>query len=118
MKEIESQQVLRSLMGRRVDFSGYDWKPFREGIEIARLYGDGEGGPSAAFLRYQPGATVPPHAHPGYEHILVLEGSQSDEKDVYRAGDMLISSPGSSHAVVSEEGCTVLAIWNEPVQFL
>ena len=33
--------------------------PFRPGVLIHRLYGDGTG-PSAAILRYAPGGSVPP----------------------------------------------------------
>src|SRR3954447_14620196 len=29
----------------------FDWKPFRPGVEIARIYNTPDGGPSAAFLR-------------------------------------------------------------------
>lgn len=94
------------------------WAPLRPGVEIARIYGDGERGASAAFLRYAAGASVPLHEHPGLEHILVLEGSQSDEHGSYGAGSCLIHAPGSRHSVRSEEGCLVLALWAEPVVFV
>lgn len=95
------------------------WEPFRDGIEISWIYRtDDPDGPSAAFLRYVPGAGAPLHYHPGYEHILVLEGSQSDEKGLYRAGDMAINPAGTQHSVRSAEGCVVLAIWEKPVRFL
>lgn len=109
--------VLRDLFGQRQDFGGYDWQPFRPGVEIARLYGDGQSGPAAALLRYAPGAHVPQHDHLGYEHIIVLQGAQSDQGGRYPAGTCLISSAGTSHSVVSDEGCVVLAIWNTPVAF-
>lgn len=96
----------------------YDWQTFRPGIEIVRLYGGSDAGPSAALLRYQAGAQLPRHSHTGYEHIFVLHGSQKDERGEYRAGDCLISAPGSSHSVSSSEGCIVLAIWASPVQFV
>lgn len=95
----------------------YQWQPFRPGIEIVRLYGGSDAGPSAALLRYQAGARLPPHGHSGYEHIFVLQGSQQDERGEYRAGDCLINMPGSSHTVSSPAGCIVLAIWLSPVQF-
>ena len=62
-----------------------DFSPFRAGVEIARLYREGRGGSSAAFLRYAAGASVPLHRHLGYEHILVLEGAQHDERGRYEA---------------------------------
>ena len=91
------------------------WQPFRPGVEMYRLYGSGDSGPSAALLRYQPGAQVPHHSHTGYEHIVVLAGGQRDRHGSYPAGTVVINAPGSGHAVASEEGCIVLIIWEKPV---
>jgi len=90
------------------------WQSFRPGVEIYRLYGDSEG-PSAALLRYVPGAQVPHHDHTGYEHIFVLSGSQRDRHQTYPAGSLVINAPGTDHAVASDEGCLVLVIWERPV---
>jgi anti-sigma factor ChrR (cupin superfamily) len=95
------------------------FEPFREGVEIAHLQRpDGDGGPALALLRYRPGAGVPRHEHTGLETILVLEGSQSDERGTYRAGDVVLNPPGSIHRVWSDEGCTVLISWATPVRIL
>jgi anti-sigma factor ChrR (cupin superfamily) len=72
--------------------------------------------PSAGFIRYAPGAAVPTHRHPGYEHIIVLSGAQSDDRGVYERGTCVMSPPGTSHGVASERGCLVLAIWNQSVE--
>jgi anti-sigma factor ChrR (cupin superfamily) len=109
--------ALAGLFGPAQDFSALAWQPFRPGIEIVRLYGDGEHGPSAALLRYAPGASVPQHEHTGFEHIIVLSGAQRDQRATYPAGSCAIHPPGSSHAVHSDEGCVVLAIWASPVRF-
>lgn len=93
------------------------WEPFREGIEISRLYGAGSDGPASALLRYQPGASVPWHRHTGYEHIIMLTGSQTDQNGVHQAGSVVINPPGSRHSVVSEQGCLALLIWEKPVLF-
>lgn len=101
-----------------------EFYPLAEGVAILPLYGRGprgespEHGPSAAFLRYSPGASVPAHEHPGYEHILILQGSQRDERGVYGRGTCLVSPPGTRHSVTSDDGCLALAIWNEPVAFI
>jgi anti-sigma factor ChrR (cupin superfamily) len=92
------------------------WEPFRPGVEIYRLYGDGQTGPAAALLKYAPGASVPKHEHTGYEHIVVLSGSQRDNHGNHQAGTLVINPPGSSHRVVSDQGCIVLIIWEKPVQ--
>jgi anti-sigma factor ChrR (cupin superfamily) len=94
------------------------WTPFRDGIDIHRLYGDGVSGPTAALLRFHPGAQVPLHEHTGYEHIIVLDGSQVDENSRADAGMLIVNPPGTRHAVLSEHGCIVLAIYERPVVFL
>ncbi len=91
------------------------WKPFQDGVEIHRLYGDGVTGPAAALLRFGPGGKIPMHTHTGYEHILVLSGSQFDENGQVSAGSLRIHPPGSAHSVTSESGCIVLAIYEKPV---
>lgn len=93
------------------------WEPFRPGIDISRLYGDGQHGPAAALLRYQPGASVALHHHTGYEHVFVLAGSQTDQNGVHGAGTLVINPPGSRHRVVSDHGCLVLVIWEKPIVF-
>jgi anti-sigma factor ChrR (cupin superfamily) len=92
--------------------------PFRPGIEAAWIYGEASEGASAAVLRYAPGARIPLHRHDGYEHILVLEGSQGDERGSYSAGSLVINEPGSEHSVSTESGCLVLVIWERRVHFV
>lgn len=93
------------------------WRPFREGVDIYRLYGDGLTGPSAALLRFHKEAHIPLHHHDGYEHILVLAGRQRDEHGVLDTGTLRIHPPGTSHQVDGETGCLVLAIYEKPVRF-
>jgi anti-sigma factor ChrR (cupin superfamily) len=40
------------------------FEPFRDGIEIARLFGKADQGASGAVLKYRPGASAPRHRHP------------------------------------------------------
>ena len=94
------------------------WKPFRDGVEIHHLYGDGVHGPSAALLRYKKAAHVPLHEHGGYEHIIVLSGSQKDQNGEAVAGTLTINQPGTRHELVSDAGCIVLAIYEKPVKFV
>jgi nicotinamidase-related amidase/quercetin dioxygenase-like cupin family protein len=94
------------------------WRPFRPGVEIHVLYQTDGDGPAAVLLRYAPGAGVPRHLHQGHEHILVLAGSQEDERGRYRAGELVVNPPASAHTVTSAEGCVVLAVWERPVRFV
>jgi predicted ChrR family anti-sigma factor len=109
--------VLRDLFGPGQDFSRFEWQPFRAGVEAVRLYGGEPGAPTAALLRYAPGASIPRHHHTGYEHIVVLQGSQRDEHAAYGTGSCLIHGSETAHSVASDEGCIVLAIWQAPVRF-
>jgi anti-sigma factor ChrR (cupin superfamily) len=93
-----------------------DFRPFRPGIEILRLY-EQDGG-AAAVLRYRPGARLPAHRHEAHELIYVLAGEQSDERGSYPAGTVIVNPPGSSHSVWSPTGCLVLVVWRGPVTFL
>jgi anti-sigma factor ChrR (cupin superfamily) len=93
------------------------WQPFHPGIEIFRLT-SAAGGSSSALLRYAAGARLSRHVHHGYEHILILTGSQIDDAGEHHAGTLLVHPPQSSHAISSPNGCVVLAIWEKPVRFL
>ncbi len=101
-----------------VDLESVHWQPFRPGIEIVALHGKPTTAGSSALLRYQPGARVPSHYHHGVEHILVLEGSQVDEQGTHGPGTLVINPAGSSHSVVSHDGCIVLAIWHGDLEVL
>jgi anti-sigma factor ChrR (cupin superfamily) len=94
------------------------WRAWHPGVEIHRLYGDGNSGPSAAFLRYSPGAEVSQHEHDGLEHIFVLSGVQHDDSGEYPAGSMVVNPPRTRHRVWSPAGCIVLVLWERPVVFL
>jgi anti-sigma factor ChrR (cupin superfamily) len=94
------------------------WQPYKNGVDIFRLYGDGITGPSAALVRYREHGEVPLHEHPGYEHILILSGSQRDENGISKEGTLVINAPGTRHKVHSDAGCIVLAIYEKPVQFV
>jgi anti-sigma factor ChrR (cupin superfamily) len=110
--------LVSGLLENEDNYARFDWQPFRPGVHMARLYSDGAHGPSAALLRYEPGASVPPHLHRGFEHILVLEGSQEDERGRYGRGTLLIHGPGTGHRVASPDGCVALAVWVKPIEIL
>ena len=117
MVNIGSPQVIKHLLAIDANESHFNWAPFKDGVDIHRIYGDDHKGPAAALLRYAAGAEVPVHCHSGYEHILILSGSQTDGDDVYEKGTLMISAPGSQHRIASKTGCVVLAIWQAPVDF-
>lgn len=95
-----------------------DWQPFRPGVTAHWLYKEPDGGPSAVFLRYEPGARVALHEHVGYEHMLVIEGDQYDEHGAYPAGTFVAHPPGTRHSPGSHGGCIALLIYNKAVRFI
>jgi anti-sigma factor ChrR (cupin superfamily) len=107
--------ILKDLLNIAVRQDELSWEPFRPGVDIYRLYKDGEEGAAAALLRYQPGASVPQHDHTGFEHIFVLSGSQTDQNGEHQTGTLVINPPSSNHKVISQDGCIVLAIWEKPI---
>ncbi len=109
---------LHDLMGIARWQEQIPWLPFQDGVDIHRLYGDGITGPTAALIRFRQPGRLPLHHHPGYEHILILAGSQRDQNGNATAGTLMINPPGSQHSVTGEAGCIVLAIYQNPVEFL
>ena len=102
---------------KSLDQSG-GWEPFRPGVTAHWIYNEGDEGPRAVLLRYEPGARVALHEHIGYEHMLVLEGEQFDEHGSYPAGSFAIHPPGTSHSPGSRKGCVALIIYQKFVRFV
>ena len=108
---------LKNLFQIAENADAISWQPFRDGVDIYRLYGDRASGPTAALIRFRVEGHIPMHEHQGYEHIFVLSGSQRDQNSTATAGTLMINAPGTRHSVVGEAGCIVLAIYEKPVKF-
>ena len=67
-----------------------------------------EHGHTTSIVRYDPGSSFSPHAHPLGEEILVLEGTFADDHGEYPAGTYLRNPPGSTHSPRSDDGCVLL----------
>lgn len=94
------------------------WQQLREGVSLRILFKDTDSGYTVGLISYKPGTSVPLHLHTGDEHLYVLTGSQQDENGYYPAGSYIFNPKGSQHSVTSEQGCTVLAHWHKPVEFI
>lgn len=95
-----------------------EWEVLQPGVRVSYFYQDKDSGMSAALLHYAPNARVPRHEHLGFEHILILHGSQQDEHGVYKKGSLLIHHKGTQHDVYSADGCLAYAVWQKPVSFV
>ena len=117
MDDFDKSLVVNVLLEQDALLQQYQWEPLAEGVFIATLYTTGEDGPRSALLHYLPGASVSSHLHRGFEHILILHGSQQDGEVTYTKGDLVIHRPGTGHGIYSPEGCIALGIWEKPVAF-
>ncbi len=94
------------------------WERLFPRVAVHWFYRHDDHGPAAGLIRFRPGGRVPLHEHQGFEHVLVLQGSQRDENGVLREGGFMVHAPGSRHSILSEEGCLVLAIYEKRPRFL
>ncbi|NWB96810.1 cupin domain-containing protein [Pseudomonas gingeri] len=103
--ELNSDHSRRTL----VQGAQQPWRPSPvAGVERRMLYRQGEEQARATSLvRYAPGSRFTPHAHPGGEEFLVLEGTFEDERGHYPAGTYVRNPPGSQHAPASASGCVI-----------
>lgn len=115
---LERPLIIKDIFGIVARQHELSWQPFREDVEIHWLYEDGDHGAAAALLRFKPGGKVPLHQHVGFEHIIVLSGSQTDQNGHLPTGSLMIHPPGTSHSITSEEGCIALAIYEKRVSFI
>lgn len=118
MNDFEKVLVLPGLFDPEQCIAQRDWQPLAEGVFISTLYETGDYSSRAALLHYLPGAQVASHQHAGFEHILILQGSQFDGDAMYEAGTLVIHKPDTRHTLYSPEGCIALGIWEKPVQFV
>jgi anti-sigma factor ChrR (cupin superfamily) len=116
-KTLERPYILANIFSIAERQHEVEWLPFGDGVSVFWIYKDGAEGSAAALLKFEPGGRVNLHEHVGFEHIIVLSGSQTDENRHLPAGSLMVHPPGSSHSIASEEGCIVLAIYEKRVSF-
>jgi quercetin dioxygenase-like cupin family protein len=100
-----------------------EWRPLSEpgvtGVYIKELLFDHETQRAPTILlKFEAGATYPPHNHPGGEEVFVLEGDLKLGKDHLYAGDYLYTPPNRKHAVWSQSGCVALLKVPQQVEIL
>jgi quercetin dioxygenase-like cupin family protein len=120
---MNTTQILADVINSARNKEGLPWVPYtadgRTKTDIVRLYDDrgpNNDGPSAALVRYHAGARTQRHVHPGYELIFVLDGVLHNDAGAHTAGTIEVCPPNSSHELWSDEGCTFLVVWEQPVK--
>ena len=75
------------------------WQPYKKGVDIFRLYGDGVTGPTAALVRYREHGEVPLHEHPGLRtHFDPVRFAAGRKRDIQRR------NPGDQSARHTAQG--------------
>lgn len=118
MDDFDTSLVITGLFDADALLQGFSWEKLAEGVFTAPLYSVSNDSARAALLHYLPGTSVGSHLHAGFEHIIILHGSQQDGDRLYEAGTLVIHKPGSSHRIYSPSGCIALGIWEKPVKFI
>src|SRR5215831_6585642 len=98
--------------------SDLPWVEARPGVRMKQVWEDKATERRCLLVRFEPGATLPPHRHVGDELIFVIEGANADEAGVVATGNMNYRPNGCAHTVTTKNGATVLAVvWGrtEPV---
>jgi len=82
---------------------------------VKPLCEDSAKGVRTLFMKIDPGAFAPLHAHGEFEQFYVLEGSLYDQEKVMKAGDYVCRAAGAMHTSGSEEGAVVLLIYTKAI---
>ncbi len=94
------------------------WKRVSADIHSVELCRDSNGA-RVELLKIRPGGSATTHTHLGDEYTVILEGSFSDEKGLYRQGDFMVKDASDRHTPVATQDreCICLAVTEGPIQF-
>ena len=94
-----------------------NWKRLSSSVDIAQ-FKTGQDDFEVALHKICAGGKVPKHGHEGFEYTVVLKGSFSDEKAVYREGDFLFRRPGDVHQPMGAQNgeCICLSALSAPIK--
>lgn len=94
------------------DEKDLSWIPskFAKGVEVKNL--GKANGRALQVVRFQPGASFPPHVHIDCEFIYILEGEVFQNGKRLTAGCSTVASAGTrDETFVSPSGCTFLLFY-------
>ena len=75
------------------------------GVELCQLHLDTAQERQTLLIRMEPGATLPQHLHGGTEECFIVRGDLRDRDLRLQATDYIRFEKGTSHSVVTEQGC-------------
>ena len=93
------------------------WKRLTSSVDIAQ-FKTGQKVFEVALHKICAGGKTPKHDHNGVEYTVVLKGSFSDERAVYKEGDFLIRQPGDVHQPMGAQNgeCICLSALAAPIK--
>jgi len=95
-----------------MDTKKIPWEKLRENVSCKYLARDEDKNFQIDIIKLDPNIKFDEHSHPDVEWVYILQGSMSDERGEYFAGDFIINKKGSKHIVSSgAEGCEILCCW-------
>jgi len=107
--------ALRPYVGGNVGDLKWRWKGPTLREAVLRT---GTPGFRVSLFRLKPGKTPPAHTHGRNEYTLVLDGSFTEDGEVYSVGDFGHADETSRHIQIAdhEVGCVCLAVLDAPVR--
>ena len=93
------------------------WKRLSSSVDTARLE-TGQDKFEVSLHKICAGGKAPVHDHQGLEYTVVLKGSFSDERSVYREGDFILREPGQPHQPIGAQNgeCICLSAQSAPIK--
>ena len=93
------------------------WKKLSSSVDMARL-DTGQDKFEVSLHKICAGGKAPVHDHQGLEYTVVLKGSFSDERSVYREGDFILREPGQPHQPIGAQNgeCICLSAQSAPIK--
>jgi len=121
-----NDRVVKMHFGGKVTLpADLEFVPYQVGLRVNTLihvlYDNTKGDPNGsdlALIKYLPGAATPPHLHPGYELVFVLQGEYYENGELHLPGSLILRGPGAIHGTHTTDGCVILAMRDLPVKQL
>ena len=113
--EVHFAPVVDRLM--KYNLESLKWKKLSSSVEMAQLE-TGQDMFEVSLHKICAGGKAPVHDHQGLEYTVVLKGSFSDERSVYREGDFILREPGQPHQPIGAQNgeCICLSAQSAPIK--
>ena len=114
----ENHESLGDKASRFVNVDDLPWEDsIFDGVTFKTFLIDKESGIVTAYLKMEPGASLPDHEHMLIEQTYVMEGSLKCGEGECTAGNFVWRPAGSRHKAWAPDGGLMLAIFQVPNKF-